>query len=69
MTLLATIFHSKTNFKMSIQQKYTLFNEYLDSIYESGYAEQLATEDPESYKFQFEQFKTMYVWKRSTLMK
>lgn len=46
---------------MSIQQKYTLFNEYLDSIYESGYAEQLATEDPESYKFQFEQFKIMYV--------
>ena len=31
---------------MSIQQKYTLFNEYLDSIYESGYAEQLATERP-----------------------
>ena len=45
---------------MSIQQKYILFNEYLDSIYESGYAEQLATENPDSYKFQFEQFKLLY---------
>jgi len=46
---------------MSIQQNYTLFNEYLDSIFESGYAEQLATEDFESYNFQFEQFKNLYV--------
>lgn len=45
---------------MSLQQKYTLFNEYLDSIYECGYAEQLATENPESYNFQFEQFKLLY---------
>jgi hypothetical protein len=45
---------------MSLQQKYTLFNEYLDSIFESGYAEQLAKENPSSYNFQFEQFKQMY---------
>jgi len=54
-------FHFKINFKMSIQQKYELFNEYLDSIYEKGYAERLATENPASYSFQFEQFKNMYV--------
>ena len=46
---------------MSIQQNYTLFNEYLDSIFESGYAEQLAKENPISYNFQFEQFKNLYV--------
>lgn len=46
---------------MSITQKYTLFNEYLDSIYFEGYAEQLAKENPESYKEQFNQFKNMYV--------
>jgi len=45
---------------MSLQQKYILFNEYLDSIFENGYAEQLATENPVSYNFQFEQFKQMY---------
>lgn len=46
---------------MSTSQKYILFNEYLDSIYEVGYAEQLATENPISYNFQFEQFKTYYI--------
>lgn len=46
---------------MSIQQKYELFNEYLDSIYYNGYADTLATENPTSYKLQFEQFKNMYV--------
>lgn len=46
---------------MSIQQKYTLFNEYLDSIFETGYAEQLAKENPTSYNFQFEQFKNYYI--------
>ena len=49
---------------MSLSQKYTLFTEYLDSIYFEGYADQLATENPESYKQQFEQFKTMYAWER-----
>lgn len=58
--LLAPLFHSKINFKMSLSQKYTLFTEYLDSIYFEGYADQLAKENPESYKQQFEQFKTMY---------
>ena len=45
---------------MSISQKYTLFAEYLDSIFFAGYADQLATEEPESYKLQFEHFKNMY---------
>ena len=45
---------------MSIEQKYTLFNEYLDSVFYSGYSDQLATEQPDSYIFQFEQFKKMY---------
>ncbi len=45
---------------MSLQQKYILFNEYLDSIFENGYAEQLAKENPSSYNFQFEQFKNLY---------
>ncbi len=46
---------------MSLSQKYTLFDEYLDSIYFAGYAEQLAKENPHDYKTLFNQFKTMYV--------
>jgi len=46
---------------MSYSQIYTLFNEYLDSIYHAGYAEQLAIEDYISYIFQFEQFKEMFI--------
>lgn len=46
---------------MSTAQKYTLFNEYLDSIFYIGYAEQLATDNYESYIFQFTQFKEMFI--------
>lgn len=46
---------------MSNTQKYILFHEYLDSIFYTGYADELASENPESYKTQFEQFKNMYV--------
>ena len=45
---------------MSLQQKYILFDEYLDSLYYQGYADQLAKENPNSYNILFNQFKTMY---------
>lgn len=45
---------------MSLQQKYNLFIEYLDSIFDSGYTDQLAKENPDRFNFEFEQFKTMY---------
>ena len=37
-----------------------LFNEFLDSVYYSGYAAQLASENPQAYTFELNQFLNLY---------
>lgn len=37
-----------------------ILNEYLDSIYYEGYAEQLATENPQAYEHEMELFMYNY---------
>jgi hypothetical protein len=37
-----------------------LFIEYMDSIYYQGYAQQLASENPQSFNFELTEFLNLY---------